>query len=213
MKELIVRISDTSKDVDMLFNNLITNEITEKNLSLDKFLELLSNHFEDNEREAPCSFIEEGVIAVGQLKNNKKIIIKQPEHQRYITYSVDDSSKAYKINFPSSIYVVSTKNNEISSIEAYMYLEDLGKETALYKYGMPNMLGGNKICIGNADRTINDSIVLALEKIIYAPYSHRELNNVKSFNNTINYFEFLKDNHIEKKHLYVANKKLKDLLN
>lgn len=213
MKELIVRISDTSKDVEMLFNNLITNEITEKNLSFDKFIEILSNYVEDGSREVPCSFIEAGIIAIGQLKNNKKIIVKQPEHQRYITYSVGDENKAFKINFPSSIYVVSIKNNVISELEAYMYFEDLGKETILYKYGMPNMLGANKICMGNVDRTIKDSVIKTLENIIYAPYSHAELNNVKSFHKTTAYFEYLQDNYVEKKHLYAANKKLKELVN
>lgn len=213
MKELIVRISDTSKDVEMLFNNLITNEITEKNLSFDKFIEILSNYVEDGSKEVPCSFIEEGVIAMGQHKNNKKIIVKQPEHKRYITYSVGDENKAFKINFPSSIYVVSIKNNVISDLEAYMYFEDLGQETVLYKYGMPNMLSGNKICMGNVDKSIKVSVIKTIENIIYAPYSHAELNNVKTFHKTTAYFEYLQENHVEKKHLYVANIKLKELIN
>ncbi len=212
MKEMIVRITDGSKDVELLFNSLKKNEIFEKNLSLEKFFEILQNNLsEESNKEIKCEVIENGVIGFGKNNNYQKYIIKQPEHQRYVTYSVDDDNKVYKINFPSSIYCVYVRNNRIANIEAYMYLEDKRLKTELYSYAMPNMLSENNICIGNAKREISTSIIQTLEEIIYAPYSHRELNNVKAFRTTKSYFEYLEKNHIQKKHLYQSKKYLKDL--
>lgn len=216
MKEMIVRITDVSTDVDLLFNSLAKNEVFEKNLSLDKFLEILQNNLikennKKNDQKIKCDVVENGVIGFGSNKNNKKYIIKQPEHQRYITYSVGKDNKVYKINFPSSIYCVFVRNNNIDHIEAYMYFEDNQLNTQLYAYGMPNMLSKNSICIGNAKREIYTSLMQTLEEIIYAPYSHAELNNVKAFRTTKSYFEYLQKNHIQKKHLYQSKKILKDL--
>lgn len=94
-----------------------------------------------------------------------------------------------------------------------MYTEFKGKDTTLYKYAMANMLSGNNICIGNAERDVGESIIDALEKIIYAPYSHATLNNIKGFESTETYFKYLSEHSIDVKYLYASGKTLGDLFN
>lgn len=214
MREAIIRVSDSTEDVEILVNNLIfENEIIEKKVSLSKFADGINNLLKkDKNNKIECELIEPGVIGFAKVGSFKKYIINQPEHRRYITYSVGKDNQAYEINFPSSIYVVHVENNRISSIEAYMYLEWKGKQTKLYDYAMANMLSESRICLGNAEKTIsNDSVIYSLEKIIYAPYSHVTLNNIKSFRTTKSYFEYLTKNHVEEKHLYSSSIKLVDL--
>lgn len=215
MREAIIRVSDSTEDVEILANNLIfENEIVEKKITLGKFAEGINNLLKTNAtQKIECDFLEPGVIGFAKVGSLKKYIINQPEHRRYITYSVGKDNQAYEINFPSSIYVVYVNNNRITSITAFMYLTWEGKQTKLYDYAMANMLSDSKICIGNAEKTIsNDSIIYSLEKIIYAPYSHETLNNIKGFRSTKSYFDYLENNHIQEKYLHSSSKKLVDIL-
>lgn len=215
MKEAIIRISAKSQDVEILVNNLlIKNDIIEKKLTLERFSQIINDYANKDRspKDMICKYLEPGVIGYANKNPYKKYIIQQPEHRRYITYSVGKDNQAFEINFPSSIYVIDVKDENITSIQAYMYLRWKGLDTKLYKYAMANMLTDNKICIGNAEKTIsNDSIIYSLEKIIYAPYSHATLNNIKGFRNTKTYFEYLNENSIEEKYLYSAQKRLIDL--
>ena len=218
MREAIIRIGDSSKDVEILVNNLVfDNEIIEKKMSFSKFVETLNDYLDKNERiklNRPCKFIEPGVIGHDLAGSKEKYIINQPEHRRFITYSKGDDNQAYEVNFPSSIYVVYLSNNRISGIKAFMYLNWDGMNTKLYEYAMANMLANNNICIGNAEKDIsNNSVIYSLEKIIYAPYSHDTLNNIKGFKYTKKYFEYLSERHVEEKYLIKTNLILNDLFN
>lgn len=218
MREAIIRIGDSSKDVEILVNNLVfDNEIIEKKMSFSKFVETLNDYLDKNKEiklNKPCKFIEPGVIGYNQFGSSEKYIINQPEHRRFITYSVGNDNQAYEVNFPSAIYAVYVENNKITNIKAFMYLKWEGMNTKLYEYAMANMLYNNNICIGRAEKNIsNDSVIYSLEKIIYAPYSHDTLNNIKGFYNTKKYFEYLSKNHIEEKYLIKTNLNLKDLFN
>lgn len=117
-----------------------------------------------------------------------------------------------KIFFPSAIYKVVTKLDKVVSIDAYMYLEYKKLDTELYKYAMPNMLTENGICLGKTNTNFDEDINKTLENIIYAPYSHMYLNNVKGFADSIQYFEYLKENRIEERHLFKLNLRLKDIV-
>ena len=216
MREAIVRITDSSDDVEILINNLIMdNEIIEKKMSILKFTDSMNAYINKNAKNKAniqCKYIEPGVIGFSQVGRFERYIINQPEHKRYITYSVNNDNQAYEVNFPSSIYVVNIENNHILSIKAFMYLKWEGLNTKLYEYAMANMLNSNNICIGNAEKNIsNGSVIYSLEKIIYAPYSHATLNNIKGFKNTKSYFEYLCSNHIEEKYLISTKRKLNDL--
>lgn len=217
MKEMIVKITNQSLDVEILVNDLIKKEIVEKKLSAEKFLEILNDEMngDKNARPIKIKFIEPEVIGFGTSGDGSRevYIINQKEHKRYVTYSVGECNRAYSIHFPSSIYKVRVKHRRIESIEAFMYTEFKGKDTTLYKYAMANMLSGNNICIGNAERDVGESIIDALEKIIYAPYSHATLNNIKGFESTETYFKYLSEHSIDVKYLYASGKTLGDLFN
>ena len=77
---------------------------------------------------------------------------------------------------------------------------------------MPNVLSGNMLCIGSADRTIrNNDIEGALNKIIATPYSHATFNGINGFSTTVSYFEYLEDNPFPYKLLRKLNRKLRDV--
>ena len=69
------------------------------------------------------------------------------------------------------------------------------------------------ICIGGAERTIEGDLVSTLESIIYAPYSHTTVDNVKSFRKSKDYFEYLTKNHIEARYLRKHKFLLEDIFN
>lgn len=213
MKEMIVRVSSKSDDVEVLINNLFTDEIIEKKITSQAFLDLMSKRLSDREEKVKCKFFDSSIIAYGCSGKKEVYVVNQPEHRRYITYSVGSDNDAYEINFPSSIYVIEVKKGAISNIKAFMYLEYEGQDTKLYKYAMANMLSDNDICIGNAKRKIEESVIKTLEGIIYAPYSHATLNNIKGFRSTKSYFEYLSQNHISHKYLYSCERTLGNVVN
>ena len=213
MKEMIIRIASVNDDVEVLYNNLITEEIIEKRISFQSFLTLISKKVNNGKEKVSCKFIEDSVIGYGCNGEREVYVVNQPEHRRFITYSVGKDNQAYEINFPASIYIIEVRNKSISDIEAFMYLEYKGKDTKLYKYAMANMLDENRICIGFAKRGIDESIIKTLEGIIYAPYSHETLNNIKGFRSTKSYFEYLSKNHISSKYLYSCKDTLENVMN
>ncbi len=213
--EMIVRLVDGTDDVEILFNNLFTKEKKEKKLTLRSFIEVLTKTINSDSpyNKVDCFKIQPGVIGYGSYKGRQRYVIHQPVHKRYVTVSFGEINKSFFINFPSSIYSIDVDlQKRISNIDCYMYLDFEDDETKLYQYAMPNMLSENRFCIGQAPREIPDNdVIQALERIIYAPYSHAQLNNIKGFQSTLTYFEFLESDFIQDKHLYPTEKKLKDL--
>lgn len=216
MEELIVRINPSlSDDVEILYNNLIESYQLEKMISLEEFDKIINKIIGSDKKEIDLKprLFDESIIGYSESKLQQVYLIRQPEHMRYITYSFDNQKGGMKINFPNSLYFVFIDNNNITKIQAYMYDKWLDKKTKLYKYAMPNMLTDNKICIGKASTEIQDNqVIRALEKIIYSPYSHSQVDNVRGFKNTISYFEYLEKNKIEKKYLIPFNLTLGNLI-
>lgn len=212
MKELIIKITAKNPDIEILYNDLFNSEIIEKNISLDAFSKVLQAITNRNKDTAlKCEYLDPSIIGFAEEGSAKQYIIHQPAHQRWITYSNSGDNKAYQINFPNSIYIVAVHKDKISEIRAFMYLEWEDLCTKLYRYAMPNMLSGDKICIGSAKKDIEKNIVETLEAIIYAPYSHETLSNIKTFRKTTDYFEYLTVHEIQKRHLYDTERVLKDL--
>lgn len=212
--QMIVRLDAISDDIEIMYQNP-EEELVEKKLSKEKFLEICDTKFNkvDESKATKPKWIEPYVLAYSGMGNKEVYLINQPEHKRYVTYSISNKTGGCLINFPNSLYWVTVNKNEIVKITAYMYLKYESKDTVLYKYAMANMIGNTDVCIGNADRNIESKDILqALENIIYAPYSHNYLNNVKGFSNTESYFEYLKNNTIKQKHLYPENKKIMDIV-
>lgn len=212
--EMIIKISSGHEDIEVLSHDFLEDEILEKKLSLDEFIKIIHKHYEKekNRTEEKPAYFSDPIIGFSFKNGIKKYLINQPAHERFITYDINNESKGLKINFPASIYEVRVIGEKINEITAFMYIDFKGLDTELFKYGMPNMLGQNKFCIGHAKTNINGGIIQALENIIYAPYSHSNLNDVKGFKNTEDYFKYLETNHIQKKYLYETNLKLRDLV-
>lgn len=206
--EAILRITPDSPDIEILINDGVLDVSIEKKLSIDETINVLENYINKDKKYKKPNILYDSRLLV---KVDDYVLIHQPPHKRYVTYSVDEN-KAFNINFPGCIYLMAINAGSVKDIEAYMYLEWKNEETELYKYGMPNMLSKNYICIGAANREVEgNNYIQTLENIIYAPYSHATLNNVKGFSNTISYFEYLTKNTIKEKNLYKAKKILKNI--
>ena len=77
---------------------------------------------------------------------------------------------------------------------------------------MPNELYGNKICLGTANLTIDDNdYVAALERVIFAEYTHTTFSGISGFTDTLRYFEYLSKNEFPYKLLKSLNKTLRTI--
>ena len=186
MRQMVIRINDTKDDAEILEMNEYDEEIF-TSISKNRLLNILNTEFRQADEKEDYMFVSEGLIAF----SDNSLVVRQPEHKRIVTYE----GRAYKIVFPNSIYIVFISGNKIRSIKAFAYKEYKGTETDLYRYPMPNMLSENRICMGSAKREIENRNVLdALENIIYAEYTHSTFDDLKSFRNTMEYFEYLSEN-------------------
>lgn len=202
MKEMILRIQSDRDDADILIKSG-DSEIFKKIRSATLVKKLIQYFQKENENEI-LRYIPPGVVAYSE---NCQAII-EPEGKRIVTYD----NRAYNIHLPNALYLVKSQGNKIVSIEAYSYKKWNGLKTELYKYPMPNMLGGDMICLGSAPRQIKDNnYKQALDLIIYTQYSHAFVNNVKSFKNTVDYFKYLEKNPYPYDLLIEAKKKAGDL--
>lgn len=206
---MIIRLTDVSEDAEILQMNKLTNQEYFASVSMqkvaEKIVEFTSSPYADN-KPMP-TFLDKSIIAVSE--NLSSIMINQPEHIRIVTYK----QKAYKINFPNAIYIMYQHANKVTGIAAFTYKQYKGIDTELYRYPMPNMLGGNMICIGTAPKDIkNLDFTQALEAIIHTQYTHNEVNDIKSFSSTHEYFDYLTKNEFPYHLLIELNKKLKNYL-
>ena len=206
MRQIILRVTDTSDDAEMLTFDATSKREYFKTVSLTEVFKAIKNVVKDriNTREK-LHLLHPEIIAL----NKSRVMIKQSERKRIVTYE----DKAFNINFPNALYIVQFEESKITNIEAFAYKEWNFEDTKLYGYPMPNMLGGNRICIGSAPRDIeNQDYVKALENIIFTRYSHRNVDNIKSFKDTIQYFEYLETNDFPYHLLIDLKKSLKEVL-
>lgn len=188
MRQIILRVTDTSDDAEMLTFDATSKREYFKTVSLTEVFKAIKNVVKDriNTREK-LHLLHPEIIAL----NKSRVMIKQSERKRIVTYE----DKAFHISFPNALYIMQFEENKITNIDAFAYKEWNFEQTKLYGYPFPNMLHGNRICIGSAPREIeNQDYVKALENVIFTRYSHRTVDNVKSFKDTIQYFEFLEKN-------------------
>lgn len=189
MKQLISRIIANKNTVELLTSE--ENKEFFKEIELKEYLETIKcfcSSFETyNNKKSDVILFNNNFIGVGQFCK----IIKQDEHKRIVTYK----NKSYKISFPKSIYFLYHDEKKVNGIDAYCYLIYDGPKTRLYKYPFPNMLTGNRICMGSAPKELNGNNYLeALENIIFTQYTHAHVENIKSFKDTITYFKYLENN-------------------
>lgn len=206
MRQIILRVTDSSDDAEMLTFDAVTNREYFKTVSLTEVFKAIKNVVKDrvNTREK-LHLLHPEIIAL----NKNRVMIKQSERKRIVTYE----DKAFHIHFPNSVYIMYFDEKKISNIEAYTYLAWNEESTQLYAYPFPNMLSGNRVCIGSAPREIQDqNYVHALENVIFTRYSHRTVDNIKSFKDTIKYFEYLEKNDFPYELLIDLKKELREVM-
>ncbi len=202
MKEMILRIQSDRDDADVLIKNG-DSEIFKK-IKASTLIKKLIQYFQRENENEILRYMPPEVIAYSE---NCRAIL-EPEEKRVVIYD----NRSYNIHFPNALYLVKSKGNKIVTIEAYAYKKWDGLKTMLYKYPMPNMLGGNRICLGSSPRQIkHDDYKQALDLIIYTQYSHNFVDNIKSFKNTKDYFSYLEKNKFPYDLLIEAKKKASDL--
>lgn len=208
MSEMVVRFNSKSvADAEICIKK--GNDFIFKKLSFKKLLEILNAQLRDERKAEKIKLLDRQIIALG----SNYVVINQPGHKKIVTLKFDDFSKSYKINFPNAIYIIKFRNNKISDIYAYSYVNYSGLETQLYEYPLPNELSGNKICLGSSKRDIiDDNYIEALERIIATSYTHRTFSGIKGFSSSEKWFEYLSKNEFPYKLMRSLNKKLEDIV-
>ncbi|MFV0552940.1 MAG: hypothetical protein ACK5L6_13620 [Anaerorhabdus sp.] len=144
MKQAIIRLDDTKEDVDILITS--ANEEIFKTMDRNAFLKFINKKFKiDSNSGGKPKIIHPNIYA---SSDTCKVIV-QEEQMKIVSYRGD----AYKIRFPNSIYIIRHDMTKVNEVSAYCYKVFNGLKTVLYKYPMPNMLGGNKICLGTASKS------------------------------------------------------------
>ncbi len=206
LMEIIFRISDQVEDAEMLVSDKQKNYF--KAVSIKQLIDSLSSMLG---QDANIDYKKDLIVSDNDLiaVSSNCIVTKQHEHKRIVTYA----GKAYKINFPNSIYLICHHAGQIKQLEAYCFKEYDGMNTKLYRYAMPNMFSNNTICMGTANKAIDvKKYKDALEEILCTQYTHARPDNIKKFKSTSEYFDYLKDNDFPYNLLYSTGKTLKDVM-
>lgn len=184
MTQMICRLDSQLDDIDLLC--VENGEEIWKSVSSTDFVKIVidtcGEKIRENERP---KWIDKSILALGSTS----ALIRRNEHEQLVTYA----GKAYQINFPNSIYLLNFSQTSILKINAYVFFHWDGLNTKLYNMPMPNMTGSSRMCIGTAERRIEDGDILkALDKILDAEYTHDHVDNLKMPTSTIKWFRMLK---------------------
>ena len=190
MTQMIARIDSNESDVDILF--VEDNEEIWKTVSAKVFMDEIDRICTAASPSiAKPRWIDDSILAI----SNTSALIRQKGHRRIVIYA----GKAYEINFPNAIYLIHCSSSAIRRVNSYTYFDWLGKDTLLYNMPMPNMTGSESMCLGTADRHIEDgNILAALERIMHAEYTHDHVDNLKDRMSTLRWFEYLSKNRLKK---------------
>lgn len=199
MSEMVIRLMSNNDDAEILerkgnkeyFKKVDADELVRKILEI-----------RDREKCKKPILLSDSIIGF----TNGCVMVKQEGVKRMIFYN----GKSYHVNFPNALYFIYATGETIETIKAFCYKKYEGAETQLYAYAMPNMLGENQICIGNAKRKIvNENYIDALNTIIDTPFSHATLSEIDSFVDTETYFKYLEKNPFPYNLLKSLNQELK----
>lgn len=190
MTQMICRIDSNNPDMDVL----CVEDGAEiwKSVSVQRFAFMVDSICSEQKGtgEKP-KWIPAGVLAIG----DNSMVIRKEKHKQIVSYH----GKAYEINFPDAIYSVSFLKQQIQNIRAYTYFDWKGIDTELYNMPMPNMTATEWMCIGSADRHIDDGDVMtALDRILDAEYTHDHVDNLRNPTSTLKWFRFLKNGNVTK---------------
>lgn len=211
-RETIIRLTEESEDVEYAQIDNLGN-MSFKKIATKEFIKMVNTLFnkKTSRIDKNISLLDNGVIG----RDEYHILINQPGHAKIVTYAIGKEIKTYKINFPNCLYIVQhdLEMKKIVDIECYAYKEFKGENTQLFEYPMPNELTGNRMCIGNANRSIKKGkFIDTLESIIFTPYTHSSFSGINGFSQTEIYFEYLEKNEFPYKMMKPLKKKLRDVL-
>jgi len=185
MTQMICRIDSNCPDMDVL----CVEDGAEiwKSVSAKNFAFMVDDICSEQKGtgEKP-KWIPAGILAIG----DNSMVIRKEKHKQIVSYQ----GKAYEINFPDAVYLVTFLKQRIQSICAYTYFDWQGINTRLYNMPMPNMTKTETMCIGSGDRHIDDGDVMtALDRILDAEYTHDHVDNLRNPTSTLKWFRFLKN--------------------
>ena len=204
MSETIIKLQSNKEDAQLCIQD--AGDILYKKISIQELLKIVSSYDtrKSNIELKPITLLHKDIIA----KEENYVVIKQDGHKKIVNFK----DKSYRINFPNAIYIMVFNKKKIISIYSYCYKEYRGLDTKLFEYAMPNELYGNKICLGTANLTIDDNdYVAALERVIFAEYTHTTFSGISGFTDTLRYFEYLSTNEFPYKLLKSLNKTLRTI--
>lgn len=203
MKQMIIRINSTKHDAEVLTTE--NGQHLFKSIDSKEMMKLLKNHFGNSKyNKSKPKVLSKNIYA----QDLGVYAIVQNERKRFVTFK----GKSYNIQFPNTFYIVHFSNDKIERIEAYSFKKFNGQKTVLYDYPMPNMLSGNCICIGTANRKIKSSVENTLDSIIETEFTHQHIDGIKGFKETKNYFEYLSKNPFPYDLLIKTNLKVGDIV-
>lgn len=185
MTQMICRIDSNCPDMDVLF--VEDGAEIWKSVSAQRFAFMVDSICSEQKGtgEKP-KWLADGILAIG----DNSMVIRKESHKQIVSFQ----GKAYEINFPNAVYLVTFLRQQILNVSAYTYFDWQGINTRLYYMPMPNMTSTEHMCIGSGDRHIDDGdVVTALDRILDAEYTHDHVDNLRKHTSTLKWFRFLKN--------------------
>lgn len=205
MTQMICRLDSHCKDMDVLY--VEDGQEIWKSVSAERFADMVESVcLARKEITEKPRWIHENVLAAG----DHSMLIRRDKHKQIVSYQ----GKAYEINFPDAIYLVTFQRQQVKDIYSYTFFEWEGINTKLYNMPMPNMTGTAHMCIGTGDRHIDDgNVMAALDRILDAEYTHDHVDNLRKPTSTLKWFRFLKKGNASERMMRTQDKViLKDLV-
>ncbi len=186
--EMVMKFNSSSDDVEVVSSNK-NGKIVGKLIGIkDVVRELVKVCHVDYEDLIIDNF-DENILYFSRAGYSEIYIIKLPERKIKCTFK----NKGYSIIHPNSIFMldINPTTKTYRSMKAYCYKEYKGKNTELYRYPFPNMLGSNAICTGTISNDATDPMK-AIMNVIEGNYTHESTSTGK-IKKTVNFFQAIKN--------------------
>lgn len=185
--EMVLKFTSESDDVEVVSKNRKGNIIGKFINAKDCIRELIKICDVDY-TDLVIDNVNQNVLYFERANNCEYYVINLPERKIKCTYK----NKAYTLVHPNTIFVlnIESKRKIYTKMQAFCYKEYKGKDTALFRYPFPNMLGSDSICTGTISNDATDPIE-AILNVIEGNYTHNFTSNNK-IKDTANFFKAMK---------------------
>lgn len=166
MEQIVVRIIPGCKDVELLIRDGFDYPLI---INTNEFMKILYDFYGNVRNDVKCiDLTDSNIFFIKQLSDGHDLYFyKFEERILYPTYQ----NKIFKHMHPNTVFLLDIFNDHIYSVKAFIYKEWNALDTKLYSYKFPNMLGGNRICIGTIDKKLEDTILNTILKIVEGNYT------------------------------------------